>query len=208
MEVGSGHEPSVRAQPGRKRSNTSRAAIISAAWELFNEIGYAQLSTRAIAARAGCGRQTIFRWWPSTADVLLEALSTKAETHVSIADQGDLTVEVRAFLDDSFALTRHSSVVELLCALMAQAQTDVEFGKRFHDSFLTVRRAALGSVIQRAVDRGQLSDQLRPDTMLDIVFGVIWYRMLATREPLDDTLVDELISLLVTSPGPEGRPHP
>ncbi|MGI8880056.1 MAG: TetR/AcrR family transcriptional regulator C-terminal ligand-binding domain-containing protein [Jatrophihabitans sp.] len=208
MEARSGNKPPAGARPGRKRSEDSRTAIVSAAWELFSEVGYAELSTRTIAARAGCGRQTIFRWWPSTADVLLEALSTKAETHVSIADQGDLTVELRAFLEDSFALSHRSGVAELLCALMAQAQTDVEFGKRFHDSFLAVRRAALGGVFQRAIDCGQLSHQLRTETMLDIVFGVIWYRMLATREPLDDTLVNELISLLVASPGPENdQPH-
>lgn len=174
-------------------------AILSAAFDLFAEKGYAAVSTRQIAARAGCGRQTIFRWWPSKADVLLEALTVKVDTHISIADQGSLRPELRAFLADSFALSRHPHVADLLCALMAESQTDPGFGARFYDGFLVRRRDALSIVLTRADRRGELPEHLRPDTMLDIVFGVIWYRMLATRQPLDDPLLDELLAILTGS---------
>lgn len=187
------------ARPGRKRSEDSRQAILSAALELFGEFGYAKVSTRAIAERAGCGRATIFRWWASKADVLLEALALVADISVATDDQGSFRAELHAFLDSSFALSRRPHVRELLCALMAEAQTDPDFGGRFRDGFLARRRAALAIVLDRAAHRGELPAGLRPDTIADVVFGVIWYRVLATRAPLDDDLIRELVDLLTNT---------
>jgi len=67
------------ATPGpstRRRSEKSRVAIVTATRELLLERGFDGLSIEAVAARAGVGKQTIYRWWPSrpalVADVLLE----------------------------------------------------------------------------------------------------------------------------------------
>lgn len=106
--------------------------------------------------------------------------------------------DLRSFLDDSLALARRKPVVGVLRALMAEAQINDEFGERFRMSFLQHRRDALGAVLARASDRGDLPRHLRPSTVLDIVFGVIWYRILAAREPADETLVTELITTLVS----------
>lgn len=56
-----------------RRSQASRRAILTAAFDLAGEIGYAKLSIEAIAARAGVGKQTIYRWWPSKGAVLFDA---------------------------------------------------------------------------------------------------------------------------------------
>ena len=61
-------------RPGRKRSEESRQAILTAAAEMVAEVGYAGLSIEGIAARSGTGKQTIYRWWPSKAAILGEAL--------------------------------------------------------------------------------------------------------------------------------------
>ena len=85
-----------------------------------------------------------------------------------------------------------------------QAQIDADFGERFRVAFLQRRRDALGIILSRAADRGDLPEHLLPSTVLDIVFGVIWYRMLATREPLDRTVVRQLLNAL-TTPGDHSR---
>ena len=60
----------------RRRSEKSRTAIVGATRELLLERGFDKLSIEAVAARAGVGKQTIYRWWPSrhalVADVILE----------------------------------------------------------------------------------------------------------------------------------------
>ena len=183
-------------RPGRKRSEESRQAILSAAAELVAEVGYAGLSIEGIAARSGTGKQTIYRWWPSKADVLLEALTEKADLHIPIPDEGSYAADLRAFLAASFALGRQAQVIEVLRALMAESQINPEFGERFRAEFLRRRRDALGVLVDRALARGDLPPVPRPTTVADLVFGLIWYRVLATRDPIDDAQIDELVTLL------------
>lgn len=186
----------VSPRPGRKRSEESRLAILTAAFELSTELGYARLTIEGIAARSGVGKQTIYRWWPSKADVLLDALATKADLHMPIPDEGGYTKDLRRFLKTSFALGRKHPVVDALRALMAQAQMDAEFGKRFRTGFLQRRRDALRVIVDRAHARGDLPSKPSPDTVADIVFGTIWYRLLTTDQPVDERLADELAALL------------
>lgn len=183
--------------PGRPRSETSRQAILLAALELVAEIGYAGITIEKIAARAGVGKQTIYRWWPSKADVLLEAGATKADLHVPVSDQGSYRADLRAFLEASYRIANHPQMADVLRVLMAEAQIDAEFGERFRAGFLERRREALAVITDRARQRGDLPDQPVPGTVADIVFGTIWYRVLATHRPLDAQLADDLVGVLL-----------
>ena len=185
--------PAARA--GRKRSDDSRLAILAAAVELVGEVGYARLTIEGIAARSGAGKQTIYRWWPSKADVLYDALAAKADLHIPVTDHGAYAEDLRAFLTASFRLA-DPVLLDVLRALMAHAQIDTAFGDRFRESFLYRRRDALGEIVARAGERGDLPPGISPDTVADIVFGVIWYRVLATRRPPGDDLADELVTAL------------
>jgi AcrR family transcriptional regulator len=194
--MGAVTDQTERARPGRKRSEEARRAILAAALELTAEDGYARLTIDGIAARSGTGKQTIYRWWPSKDDVLLEAGAAKADLHVPVGDHGSYAADLRAFLTASFALGRQRQLTDVLRALMARAQIDEEFGQRFRASFLQRRRDALGIILDRARVRGELPPGVSAGTIADIVFGVLWYRMLATREPFDDRLADELVAVL------------
>jgi AcrR family transcriptional regulator len=180
-------------RPGRKRSEESRLAILAAALELTAEFGYAGLTVDGIAARAGTGKQTIYRWWPSKADVLFDAMATKADLFVPIPDEGDFAEDLRRFLTASFALAAKKPLGDALRALMAHAQLDDEFRARFWTAFLQRRREALGVLLDRAAARGELTASA--ESVADIVFGVIWYRLLTDR-PLDGQLAEELVTLL------------
>jgi AcrR family transcriptional regulator len=186
--------------PGRPRSEASRQAILAAALALAGEVGYAALTVEGIAARAGVGKQTIYRWWPSKADVLLEAGAVKAELHVPVTDHGSYRADLRAFLEASYAIGNHPRFADLLRALMAEAQLDQDFWARFRAAFLERRRDALAVITDRARERGDLPASPDPATVADIVFGTIWYRILATRRPLDDGLVDDLLGVLAPAP--------
>lgn len=201
-------EQQLPPRPGRKRSEESRLAILTAAFELIGEVGYAGLTIEGIAARSGAGKQTIYRWWPSKADVLLDALATKADLYVPIPDEGSYAADLRAFLHASFALGRRPQVADMLRALMAETQIDPEFGRRFRAAFLQHRRDALGIILDRAQARGELPPGLSPGTITDIVFGTLWYRLLATRQPLDDGLVEELTTTLAVPRSVPAAPAP
>ena len=186
--------------PGRPRSEAARQAILLAALDLATETGYAGLTIEGIAARAGVGKQTIYRWWRSKADILLEAGAAKADFHVPVADTGSYASDLRAFLTSSYEVGSRPGFAGLLRSLMAEAQLNPEFEARFRDEFLDRRRAALAVITDRARDRGDLPAHPDPGTVADIVFGTIWYRVLATREPLDAPLADALVTLLAPAP--------
>jgi AcrR family transcriptional regulator len=184
-------DPVPAARPGRKRSEESRRAILRAAWDLAAEAGFAGLTIEGIAARSGAGKQTIYRWWPSKADVLLDAVAARADLYIPIPDAGSYAADLRAFLAASFRLA-DDRLTGILRALMAQAQIDPDFGARFRESFLARRRAALAVITDRARARGDLPAGTPPDLVADVVFGVIWYRVLARDEPLDAALAAAL----------------
>jgi AcrR family transcriptional regulator len=195
-----GRRAGPAARPGRKRSQETRHAILAAALELTAEAGYARLTIDGIAARSGAGKQTIYRWWPSKDDVLLEALAAKADLYVPVTDdEGSFRADLRAFLMASFAMGRQPQLIDVLRALMARAQIDEAFGERFRAAFLQRRRDALAVILDRAMARGDLPPGASPGTITDLVFGLFWYRMLATREPYDERLADELVSVLAGS---------
>ncbi len=188
---------------GRRRSEQTRLAILTAAYELTTEVGYPDLTIEGIAARAGAGKQTVYRWWLTKADVLLEALALKADLKVSTADQGSFETELDCFLHDSAALMAFPGVVPVLRSLMAEAQRDPDFRRRFHDGFLTKRRAALETIVERAAARGDKPDLLTATIVADVVFGLIWYRILATERLLDEDDIAAIHDLLTEHPEKE-----
>ncbi|MFJ5884293.1 TetR/AcrR family transcriptional regulator [Kitasatospora cineracea] len=181
---------------GRRRSEESRRAILTAAYELLAEAGYARLTVEGIAARAGTGKQTLYRWWPGRADVLLEAVTAHARQHIPLPDTGDHAADLHAFLAATFAAATPPTT-DALRALMAEAQIDPAFGARFHDTLLRPRREALGTLLARAHAAGALAPQLTPATAVELAFGLLWYRLLATHEPLDEQLAALLTRTLL-----------
>jgi len=169
---------------------------------LAGDVGFAGLTIEGIAARAGVGKQTIYRWWPTMADIVLEAGAAKAELAVPVTDHGSYRADLRAFLEASYAMGNVPQLADVLRALMAQAQLDREFGERFRASFLERRRDAVAVITSRARERGDLPAHPDEATVADVVFGTIWYRLLATSRTLDAGLVEDLVGMLAPEAGP------
>lgn len=178
-------------QPGRKRSEVSRQAILDAALELLHEHGYAALTTDAIASRAGTGKQTIYRWWTSKADVVLEALAERGRS-IRAPATGALEDDIAGFLQSTFRVVRGPQGAGVaLKALMAHAQIDAEFMPRFA-AFIDARRSALREVLTRY--EGELTRDI--DVCVDALFGAMWYRLLVGHSPLDAAFAKELAALV------------
>lgn len=180
-------------RPGRPRSEASRQAILSAAIAELEDKGYAAVTMDAIAARAGTGKQTIYRWWPSKAEVVLEALLERAAEQVALPDEGSLRADLVAFLSATF---RQRGQRPLLVGLMAQAVLDPAFAAAFKQRFLFARRAALRSVLDRAVSRGEVATSVDLELLIDVVYGVLWYRLLLDLD-LGESDGDALADLVV-----------
>jgi AcrR family transcriptional regulator len=180
-------------RPGRPRDERAREAIHAAALELLAKDGYGALTIDAIARRAGVGRQTIYRWWSSKADVVLEALSAEADAAV-------VATSLRTFLRATFASA--TRFAPMLTGLMAHAQLDPAFHDRFVAEFIERRRTALAEHIEAELPG------LDPALAADVVFGALWYRLL-TRSPAvpagySDTILRALQGLATQHAGGRG----
>src|SRR5215472_6636253 len=110
----------VRAGPGRRRSEPTRLAILDAAYDLVVRKGYADITTAEIAAAAGAGKQTIYRWWASKAVLVLDALQHRGAVEIDPEQPSDQSLE-GFFRRVCEAATRAGPVLR---SLMAEAQFD------------------------------------------------------------------------------------
>jgi AcrR family transcriptional regulator len=186
----------AKAKIGRPRSAKSQEAIINATHDLLNEKGGVGLSVEAIARRAGVGKPTIYRWWPSIADIVLEVLLRQADTDITIPSFNSLSAALRDFLRQSMTAIADGAGVHLRF-LMAHAQQNEEFRQRFRENFVAERRAVLRSIFQQGVERGQIGAEHDLDMLVDLVFGAMWYRLLIGHASMKESFADELTEVIV-----------
>ncbi len=109
---------------GRPRSESARAAVLHAVDDLLVEVGYAALTMKGIAERAGVGRQTVYRWWSNKAEVLYEASVLDAQDELAVPHSGDARTDVEAYLNALVAFLARSHAGAAYRALMGEAQHD------------------------------------------------------------------------------------
>lgn len=163
-----------RPHTGRRRNEAAREAVLDAAVRLFR--ADPDVTVAAIAAEAGVGKQTLYRWWPTKYAILLEAFIEMGRAVVPEPDTGTLDGDLTAFLAATF--TRADEVAPLLRTLMAEAQRDPATLTTLQD-FTDRRRAVLRGLLTR---HGVDAEDAEP--ILDQVYGVLWYRLLLARPAL------------------------
>lgn len=182
---------------GRPRSEDARRAILRAALELCARDGYADVTMKGIATEAGVGRQTVYRWWPTKADVLMEALRDMASQYLeSVVLSGEALADVRLVLGLTFHTLRDVTG-PAITGLMADAQHDPKLSDRLQSTVIEPRRRMLHDILVGGIERGELLDSVDPALVVDLLFGTMWYRLLSHHAPVDDQLADELTDVVV-----------
>jgi AcrR family transcriptional regulator len=184
-----------RPHTGSRRNDAAEQAILRAAAELLEAGDGALITVAAIAERAGVGKQTIYRWWPSKSAVLLDAMIHRAHQIAPAPDRGDLHTDLRLFLRSTFAAAPDNR--SLLLGVLREALGDAATMNQLA-TFTVARRDELAQILDRATDRRQLPMLARPETVVDQAFGLLWYRMIFAHEPLDEQAADDLAAALTT----------
>jgi AcrR family transcriptional regulator len=157
-----------------------------------------ELTIDAIAERAGVGRQTIYRWWPSKGAVMADAMTGLAREIVPARDTGALAADLTDFLVDSFVGLEDPGTVRALRQLASAAQQD-EHAASVLAEFTAQRRAALRAVLERGRDQGALGPDADLDMLIDMAYGVLWYRLLVGHAPLDEAAARRLAARLIAA---------
>ena len=177
---------------GRRRSERSHEAILAATQELLVERSYRELTIEGIAARAGVGKQTIYRWWPSKAALVLEAYLTGAKAVQPPEAHATTREDVRALLDWLIAVLAEPTGGHVVAGLVGDLQHDPDLAEGFHRDVVPARREAMLAALERGRERGEISADADLELAVDALHGAVFYRLLLSGEPLDADFADRL----------------
>jgi AcrR family transcriptional regulator len=177
---------------GRRRSERSHEAIIEATQQLLVERSYSELTIEGIAARAGVGKQTIYRWWPSKAALVLETYLAGSDAVPVPADGSTAREDVRALLGWLIAVLAQPIGGHVVAGLVADLQHDADLAEGFHRDVFPARREAMLAALERARSRGEIRADADLELAVDALHGAVFYRLLLSGKPLDDDFADRL----------------
>lgn len=197
---------SSEARDATRRSESSRRAILAAAFDLVGEVGYTKLSIEGIAARAGVGKQTIYRWWPSKGAVLFDAI-LMLSSHIqrdgddrgrdarpaSLPDTGDLEADLKAVLHATVDELNDPAYDRPLRALSAEILHDpglaADYAERLDGPTKQLKKQRLRSA-QRV---GQLPADLDLDIAVELLWGPLRNRWLERSGSLTYEYADKIV---------------
>jgi AcrR family transcriptional regulator len=180
-------------RPGRRRSETARRAVLDAALAMLRRDGFAGVTMEALAAEAGVGKQTVYRWWKTRAAVVLEALRELPDAAPPFAPTGSLRRDLERFARATLrAIDALPGGAGLLRALIAEAQGDPATRRDVLGYLLDGRRTALLGLFARAAAQDELRGGFDAELGADLLFGAIWYRTLAGERALEEGAAEEL----------------
>jgi len=195
--AGRGSEQPV--QLGRKRDHTRDADILDAAIAVLAEIGYDRMTMDMVALRAKAGKATMYRRWPSKAELVLEAIAHMKGNQV---DHDDLptTGNLR---DDLLALFKPQSFedeqlkMRAMAGLSSMLSQHREFADAANAAIVEPWAAVNRLLISRAIERGEVAAVVDVDTLAQVIPSMSAYRTLILRKPLDRAFLTSMIDAVL-----------
>jgi AcrR family transcriptional regulator len=164
-------------RPGRPRSERAHREILDATRGLITEVGFADLRLEHVAARAGVGKATIYRHWPSKEALVLELLLELAAPFLEISDVGDTRRELRAAVGNAVRGLTKSEFGPVMRAVLGQLATNPALGEPFRATVVHARRREIAGVVRRGVQRGDLRAGTDPHIATELLIGPVYYRL-------------------------------
>jgi AcrR family transcriptional regulator len=184
----------VERRLGRPRDAGADEAILQAVLDLVAETGLPNLSMDAVAARAGVGKATIYRRWPSKGVLVVEAwrsLIAPVETPDTGSLRGDLLVLLTAVTAKA-----GTTAFDVLIQVAAAARTEPELAASLRE-YVACRRGPMREVLLRAQARGELRNDVDLDALQDAVVGPLFYRLLFGHAPIDAAFAEHVVDVVL-----------
>ncbi|MPM90906.1 Nucleoid occlusion factor SlmA [bioreactor metagenome] len=152
------------------RLQDTRTRILQAARALVSEGGWQEAQIANVAAAAGIATGTVYRYFPSKAELFADVLSRVSQREV------DVLADIAAS-DASAAERLHSMVTTFVRRAMRNARLAYALiagpcDKEIDDARLTYR-AAISEVVRGVIENGQKNGSMRTDVRADIAATVI-----------------------------------
>jgi len=182
------------ARKGRPPSEAaaSHAAIMDAVYALLQKQSVRDVTMEAVAKRAGVGKPTLYKWWPTKATLVLamlcERMAPNLEKPVGLTAEESLRLRVRRLID-----AFNGPFGPIVAGLVAEGQSDPAIRQAFYDRWVSPRRTATIDDLQRGKETGELRGKIEPELLNDAIFGAIYYRLLLRSGPLTRRFGEKLV---------------
>lgn len=177
------------------RVRRSRATVLGVTAELLFERGFAGASVDEITRRSGVAKTTIYRHWPTRGDLLRDACSSIG-TPLEVPDTGSFEGDVTALLTSLAHLLRSEKWSSVLPSVIDAAERDPDIAamySRLQEGY----SAPLQSIIQRAMQKGELPQTTDAALLVAVLTGPLFYRRWFSREPLTSAFAKQVIRLVL-----------
>ena len=182
--------------PGRPRDEGARQRILKAAFDLMEDMTFAQVTAEAIAERAGVSKATVYRWWPNKSAVVIEAFRETFEPELPLLHGGtlreDLTTQLR-----NFARVLSGRGGGMLKAFIVASRSDPEVAAAFRSIWSDPRREEARRILREKQASGQLRQDADVDLVLDSLYGPLYYRFLVKNSPPSQRYAEAVVDLVI-----------
>ena len=196
-----GEDEPVLRRPGRPRDARADEAILDAALEVLAEVGPARFTVDEVAARAGCGKATIYRRWRSRGALLLDTGHHRLGLRVTDPDTGSVRDDLVTMLGELARKMRDTLAGKVMPAVVAEAAVNPEM-RAVLAAFVHDRRKPAFNAISRAVARGELPDDTDIDLILDLLGGLVYFRVMLADDPPGDAVVATVVDTVLAGVRP------
>ena len=188
--------------PGRPRSEEARRAILETTLELLQKTGFNDLSIESVAAHAEVGKATVYRWWPNKAALVMEAFVLAVESELKYASTGSAEAVIRDQMRRWTKVFR-SPLGKVISAVIGAGQSEPEMLEAFRHYYVQPRRVEARKLLREAMLNGEIRSDIDPDTILDLLYGPLYLRLLLHHAELTPELADLVFDIVM----PGLKPH-
>lgn len=183
-------EPPARPR-GRPPSEALKDAVLRAARELLAEGGLGAVTMEGVATRAGVGKPTVYRWWADRHAVAMAALMD-APSGTSPGRRRSAVASLREQLR-AVASRFSTPTGRHVATMIAASDPDTELSRAFRSHFVLARRAEGRSLLEQAIEQGEIRGDVDLDVVLDLLYGSIFFRLLIGHDRLDERFAERVL---------------
>ena len=155
--------------PGRPRDPAVDNAILDEAVRQLAELGYSRMSIASVADAAGVSRPSIYRRFPTKADLAMAALAERIDNQARPRSDLDVETAMIQALRHLAQRLRAKHSMALVGTLLVEEEQTPELISLFRERLWEMRANLLHEIIERGCERREL----HPDVDSEVVVGML-----------------------------------
>lgn len=180
------------------RGAHARQRVMAAALDLLADEGSAGFTMESVARRAGASKATLYRHWPSTSALLVDAMSAAFRPLPPPAG-GDVHDDLVALLTQAAGLLASDRFPRLMAAVVDLAERDPALG-RLHADLTEQQRRPVLELVRRGQAEGRIAADADAEVVVDLLTAPFFYRRLIAHRPLPPTLPQAIVDQVLPRP--------